>query len=276
MHGFVYEFPTFSVVSLSCCDSNGPLGLIISPCHNAADPGRPLFHCGSLGSYARITAIPNLVRNALRSRWKSVHVIHQPPFRGDVASEPLPLPLTYMNSALTPPFRIPSAAVQERLLPGGIRFMLEAATDVPFGWSGFTGPDSHTLFFRAWFKVGNGGRQTSAFFSLTLGRCALCSDGPHWAYTKPVRWSFVEQAPDRQGLPRAPHSCPGDHIFEAEPSTRAGTHIELPLKDSQGLPVTLRASFNFTRCPLNPSGGTLVLHIDVEILENHSDNNDKT
>ena len=263
-YGFYARLPVLtlpngiSIAILFCSIREDPLGLVLNPCPDALDPKLPLFHTAE--PHKRIVRIRSLLQSHVVPLGipKTIYFAHRPPPRLDAD---LPRTLALINGGLFAPFRIPEVHLRTLGTEQSVRVLY--ATDVPFPWSG-TPPLALALenrsLSRKYFWILRLGRCTvpahgngaSSSGTIGVGNGQRHSLGPHWASMEQLSYQYNE-------LPTAPpvstHSCPGDHICEWKDGKRTFTAY---------YPGWIPIVVSFTKCPMNPTGETLVLNIDFK------------
>ena len=286
----IVELRDTIVAILLCSDaSRGPLGLALTPCTEAADPTRPLYHSAvslkpASKSYSRIVPIKDLISTiyppSLPSafQWRDIYLTAQPPFRADAAPQRAwSAKLLRMNNTTRAPFRFYEPSLHD-VRAGGCRWALESVAMPSANAPGAPRTPLIALLFSARRDPPIAFRDAIWWFSVTLGRChvrpagaeerggrdrsmswtssssrSTLGPGPHWAAMR----FHGRVRPDERTLAESSssdHVCDEDHIADwpryAKVFRLGGTSAEWKVPDVE---------LYFRTCPLNSAGETLVL-----------------
>ncbi|KAH9935227.1 uncharacterized protein BXZ73DRAFT_100612 [Epithele typhae] len=248
-HVPVLPLPSGPVAVIFCTVDEDTLLLPMYPCPKAPDPSRPLYHTGppecrlvraGTAALQGVTISPHA--------FKRLYFAHRP----TSCAPRVPRTLALVNGAAFAPFRI-SQATLRALAAQNTRFV--AATDVPFPWAGAP-PLALALCAPA----------RKYFWVLALGRCEARKRvpdpsrqpvgggkraGPHWASIQQCNYEYNRMP---TGTCADMHSCETDHVADWPEGKKTFTGYN---------PGWIPIDLVFSPCPMNPTGETLVLHIDV-------------
>ena len=247
----IVDLTNMSIAVLFCKHNGVPTGLALTVCSDGRDADRPLYHCNAQGF--RLVSIPVEAQQHYRPRWKTVYITAQPPFHSDAFSSafirPFARALAYTHTTTATPFRIPSTV----LTLGSLECVSVSPVSLPPGW---IGDPPLTLVYGYYddHRLRNG---SVTVFSITLGVCRSSTSQTsraatvHWATLNATR-QLVHGADSVHGT----HMCAQDHIADWPNRTKS-------LPSIPGIEGPVRVEAKFVACPMNESGGTLVLRLSV-------------